>query len=71
MQTNIPGTVEYEAAQAYRAQGEVARLRAALLEIATSPHCQYSEDTNSYGIGAADGHRCAAKTAKRALGMEE
>ena len=48
------------------------RLREALREIAEHPHCSYDHPSNSsrggdYGIGTADGHRCAANVARAAL----
>ena len=42
----------------------------ALQEIAKHPHNDYEHPSNgggSYGIGTADGHRCAAEVARRAL----
>ena len=50
--------------------------RTALKEIAEHPHCQYgqhecdksSESDRLYAVGASDGHRCAAETARKALG---
>lgn len=47
-------------------------LRDALREIAQHPHCSYDHPMNvgharDYGIGCADGHRCAASLAKFAL----
>ena len=51
----------------------IRELREALREIAEHPHCIYDHPTNTghahsnYGIGCADGHRCAATVAKIAL----
>jgi len=50
-------------------QAEVNRLRAALCDIAYSGHCIYQSGSDQYAIGVADGHRCAAKEAKKALGV--
>lgn len=43
--------------------------REALLKIANDPHCVYAPDADQYGIGVADGHRCAAKIARSVLGI--
>lgn len=45
-------------------------MREALREIAEHPHCDYdhpANDSNDYGTGCADGHRCAATMARNAL----
>ncbi len=58
------------------------KYRAALTQIAKSPHCQYNNyilcdgrgpnggdyGDRQYQIGVADGHRCCAETARKALG---
>jgi hypothetical protein len=52
---------------------EVKRLEAALDTIANDPHCSYVTDVpmteaeGQYRIGVADGHRCAAEKARKAL----
>lgn len=47
----------------------VAHLERALGEIAHSPHCMYEANASGmYGIGVTDGHRYAAKVARKALG---
>ena len=46
------------------------RAEKALREIMTDPHCQYyleASEYGQYGIGVADGHRCASFKAKLAL----
>lgn len=45
----------------------VAQFEAALKEIAEHPHCSYANASGEYGRGAVDGHRCAAKIARKAL----
>lgn len=51
------------------------RCAEALTEIANHPHNDYQHPANksddTYGIGTADGHRCAAMIARRALGLEK
>lgn len=43
-------------------------MREALSSIAGSAHCMYEcNEASSYGTGVADGHRCAATTAREAL----
>ena len=52
-------------------QAEVARLREALEQIANDPHQVYDDGaTGTYGIGVADGHRCAGNKARQALSQE-
>lgn len=65
----VPTAIADMMRQRLEDQAEIARLRAALESIADSPHCQYenSKDGTSYGVGVADGHRCAATTARAAL----
>jgi len=49
-------------------KARVEELEGALKEIAESKHCSYPEgDWTNYGIGVADGHRCAANAARAAL----
>jgi hypothetical protein len=54
--------------------GEIARLRGVLDEIAKHPYCSYeneqpasSDMDRQYQLGVADGHRCAANVAASAL----
>ena len=60
-------------AQLRAAEQERDALRRGLIEISTHPHCAYDHPTNldssggNYGIGCADGHRCAANHAGRFL----
>lgn len=61
-----------QAADALTAQQEeIVRLRRALEEIAEHPHCVYPERYGEYDTGVADGHRCAANHARRALARGE
>ena len=46
---------------------ELFNARAALEGIANSPHCSYENNPGEYGTGVADGHRCAANMARKAL----
>lgn len=48
-------------------------LLAVLREIAETPHQTYGHKQGSgeYAVGVADGHRCAAKTAKNAIAKVE
>lgn len=56
-----------DAVRAERAEN--GRLREALQQIAHSKHSSYDNGYGGqYGIGVADGHRCAAKAARLALG---
>lgn len=49
----------------------VAQLEVALNEIAEHDHCDYSStEIGEYGRGVTDGHRCAAKIARKALKAE-
>lgn len=56
-------------------EARLAKLEAALKNIAEHPHCDYASgfvtsqtpSSESYGIGVADGHRCAANRARAAL----
>ena len=44
------------------------RCEKALREIVEDPHCNYDNvEPGGYGIGVADGHRCAANKARAAL----
>jgi len=58
------------------AKAEVERLRKALESIARHPHNAYQndkvgcDDSLSYSTGVTDGHRCAAKVARKALGED-
>lgn len=50
------------------AESRLTALEEALRSIAEHPHCAYNDGANdSYMIGVADGHRCAANVAKQAL----
>jgi hypothetical protein len=50
------------------AKAEVARLRAALVEIKTSKFCNYENTSpDSYGTGVTDGHRYCSNIAAKAL----
>lgn len=54
-------TIEQQAEQ-------IERLRKALTAISDDPHCSYENSGDGqYGIGVADGHRCAANKAREAL----
>ena len=54
-----------------KAEAETERLRGALEEIAEDPHQLYTGgESGQYDIGVADGHRCAAMKAERALAVE-
>ena len=62
-----------EMSRAERAEAVTARYKAALEEIAAHPHIAYDHPANGtgqYGIGCADGHRCAAQIAAAALAEE-
>lgn len=66
-----------EAIAAVRAEEQAKReaLVTALKEVADHPHNSYDHPSNSghareYGIGCADGHRCAASVARAALAGE-
>lgn len=45
----------------------LARVRAALENIANHPHQSYPDNCGPYEIGVSDGHRCAANEARAAL----
>lgn len=49
---------------------EIQRLRGALETIANSSHCESHPGESDYGMGVADGHRCAANMAKAALEVQ-
>lgn len=51
----------------HRLRARVAELEGMLSHIANHPHCTYPDNLNPYKTGVADGHRCAANEAKRAL----
>ena len=63
------------AADVARLREERDALMSALQQIEAHPHCAYDHPTNydssggSYGIGSADGHRCAANVARAALAL--
>lgn len=50
---------------------ELEKFRKALNEIGAMHQVYYEKknETGMYGIGVVDGHRCAAKVAKEALGI--
>ena len=62
-------TVELEewAEETYQLRKRIKELEAALRGIANSPHCSYENNPGEYGTGVADGHRCAANMARKAL----
>lgn len=65
----MPGPPRMSAVDA-RVIGAAPALYAALNEIANDPHNAYeSNEGGSYGIGVADGHRCAAQKARAALAL--
>lgn len=76
MRRTAPGDDD-AADQLSDALDEVERLRAALESIAKDPHQAYGEHggyhatsdfQSQYNLGCADGHRCVASAARRALG---
>lgn len=67
----LPNTVFILADRLLALLDEVERLDHGLREIVEHPHCAYySGAGGSYGIGVADGHRCAATHARKVLNRE-
>ena len=59
-----------EAESLLKAYAQVLALREALEGIAHHPH-NGARGVGQYGIGVQDGHRCAARIARKALGTQE